>query len=68
MDNLEWLAEAATREPGPLEAALLVDEIETLLRGLPPLYSHVLDLQLQGHGPSEIASTLSISRRPSIAC
>ncbi len=61
--ELEWLAEAATREPGPLEAALLVDEIEILLRGLPPLYSHVLDLRLQGHGPSEIASTLSISRQ-----
>jgi RNA polymerase sigma-70 factor (ECF subfamily) len=63
LDDLEWLAEAAAREPGPLEAALLVDQIETLLDGLPPLYCHILDLRLQGHGPSEIASTLGISRQ-----
>ena len=31
------------------------DQIEALLRGLPPLYCHILDLRLQGHGASEVA-------------
>ena len=31
-------AEAVAHEPGPAEAAALVDQIEALLRGLPPLH------------------------------
>ena len=57
-----WLVEAVTREPGPLDALILVDQIETLLRGLPPQYCHVLDLRLQGCGTREIASHLDVSR------
>ena len=59
----QWLIEAVSREPGPLEAVMLVDQIETLLQGLPPLHCHVLDLRLQGVGPSEIASRLGVSRQ-----
>jgi RNA polymerase sigma-70 factor (ECF subfamily) len=37
-DADDWLPDALTREPGPLEAAALVDQIEALLDGLPPFY------------------------------
>jgi RNA polymerase sigma factor (sigma-70 family) len=58
-----WLVEAISHEPGPLEAVMLVDQIETMLQGLPPLYCHVLDLRLQGCGSKEIAARLDISRQ-----
>jgi RNA polymerase sigma-70 factor, ECF subfamily len=58
-----WLSEAAGREPGPEDAATLVDLIEALLRGLPPFYCHLLELRLQGFGPSEIAPKLGVSRQ-----
>jgi RNA polymerase sigma factor (sigma-70 family) len=58
-----WPVEAVAREPGPLEAAQLVDQIEVLLRGLPPLHCHVLGLRLEGCGPSEIAHRLGVSRQ-----
>lgn len=57
------LAEAVVREPGPEEAATLVDQIEALLRGLPPFYSQVLELRLQGCGATEAASRLGVSRQ-----
>jgi RNA polymerase sigma-70 factor (ECF subfamily) len=57
------LSEAAAREPGPEEAATLVDQIEALLRGLPPLYCQVLDLRLQGCGSVETAERLGVSRQ-----
>jgi RNA polymerase sigma-70 factor, ECF subfamily len=63
VDGDGWLAEAVARDPGPLEAAILVDQIETLLEGLPPLSCFVLDLRLQGLGPSEIAPRLGVSRQ-----
>jgi DNA-directed RNA polymerase specialized sigma24 family protein len=59
----EWLVQAVSCTPGPLEAAMLVDQIETLLRGLPPMYCRVLDLRLQGFGPTEIATRLDVSRQ-----
>jgi RNA polymerase sigma factor (sigma-70 family) len=58
-----WLVDAISHEPGPLEAVMLVDQIENMLRGLPPLYCHVLDLRLQGCGTKEIASHLDVSRQ-----
>jgi RNA polymerase sigma factor (sigma-70 family) len=62
-DGEAWLLEAATHEPGPLDALILVDQIETLLRGLPEQCCHVLDLRLQGCGSREIASQLDVSRQ-----
>jgi len=56
------LTEALAREPGPEEAAMLVDEIETMLHGLPELHCRILDLRLQGHGAAEIAAQLGTSR------
>jgi DNA-directed RNA polymerase specialized sigma24 family protein len=58
-----WLVTAIAREPGPLEAVMLVDQIDALLQGLPVLYCHVLDLRLQGFGPTEIAARLDVSRQ-----
>jgi RNA polymerase sigma-70 factor (ECF subfamily) len=59
----DWLAAATSEDPGPAEAAELVDLLEAVLRGLPPLYCHVLDLRLQGYGAVEIGEHLQISRR-----
>jgi RNA polymerase sigma-70 factor (ECF subfamily) len=57
------LAAATSREPGPAEATELVDRIEGLLRGLPDLYTHVLERRLQGHAVAEIAAGLGVSRQ-----
>jgi RNA polymerase sigma-70 factor, ECF subfamily len=55
--------EALAHDPQPDEAVALVDEIEALLAGLPPLYCQILDLRLQGVAVTEIASQLAVSRR-----
>lgn len=55
--------ELVPREPGPEEAVILVDQIEVLLRGLPPFYCQVLELRLQGHSTDEIARRLGVARR-----
>jgi RNA polymerase sigma factor (sigma-70 family) len=57
-----WIAEAAAREPGPDEAAALVDETERLLKGLPPLYGDILQMLMERRSKSEIARELGISR------
>jgi RNA polymerase sigma-70 factor (ECF subfamily) len=58
----EWLLLAAAREPGPEEAAVLLDQIEVLLKGLPPLHCQVLQLRLEGHRVADIAAQLGVSR------
>jgi RNA polymerase sigma-70 factor (ECF subfamily) len=57
------LIEAATREPGPEEAATLSDEIERLLRGLPATFRDILEMRLEGCATTEIATALDVSRR-----
>jgi RNA polymerase sigma factor (sigma-70 family) len=57
------LIHAVAHEPGPAEAAALVDEIEKLLRGLPALYCDLLQLRLEGHSMSDTAARLGVSRR-----
>jgi DNA-directed RNA polymerase specialized sigma24 family protein len=59
----DWLPEALSREPGPQDAALLVDEIEAVLRGLPELYCRVLELRLEGHTVADVAGELGVSRQ-----
>jgi RNA polymerase sigma-70 factor (ECF subfamily) len=56
-------ADPLAQEPGPAEAAALVDEIEALLRGLPSLYCQVLELRLEGHSVAEIAARMKVSRQ-----
>jgi RNA polymerase sigma factor (sigma-70 family) len=57
-----WVAEALAREPDPAAAAELVDLMEALVQGVPPLYCRVLELRLQGMVPADVARELSISR------
>jgi RNA polymerase sigma-70 factor (ECF subfamily) len=56
-------ADGIGHEPDPAEAILMVEAIEQLVGGLPPLYCQVLDLRLQGHSAAEIAGQLKVSRR-----
>ena len=58
----DWLLLAAAREPGPEEAAALIDQIEVLLDGLPLLYGQVLQLRLEGHRVADVAAQLGVSR------
>jgi RNA polymerase sigma-70 factor (ECF subfamily) len=55
--------EAVSREPGPAEAAALLDRIEFLLRGLPELFCHVLERRLRGWAVADIAAELAVSRQ-----
>jgi RNA polymerase sigma factor (sigma-70 family) len=56
-------AEVLSGEPSPAEAAELVDQIESLLRGLPELHCHVLERRLEGHPVADIALELNVSRQ-----
>jgi RNA polymerase sigma-70 factor (ECF subfamily) len=58
-----WMLEAFTREPGPVEAATLVDQIETILEGLPDKYGEILAMRLEGRPRTEIAEEHGISRQ-----
>ena len=58
----DWLPDALAHEPGPEEATVLVDQIEALLDGLPPLYCQLLELRLEGHTVVEAAARLGVSR------
>jgi RNA polymerase sigma factor (sigma-70 family) len=58
-----FLIDAVAHEPGPEEAAALVDQIQELLRGLPALYCDLLQLRLEGHSMSDTAAKLGVSRR-----
>jgi RNA polymerase sigma factor (sigma-70 family) len=57
-----WVAEALGREPDPAAAAELVDLMEALLQGMPPLYCRVLELRVQGMVPADVGRELNISR------
>jgi RNA polymerase sigma-70 factor, ECF subfamily len=57
------IAHLADHEPGPEEAAILLDQIEVLLNNLPAMYCDVLDWRLQGHSATDIANRLGVSRR-----
>lgn len=54
---------AVASEPGPEEAIILMDQIQTLLRGLPDLHCQVLQARLQGHSAAEIAVQLGVARQ-----
>jgi RNA polymerase sigma-70 factor (ECF subfamily) len=58
-----WLDVVAGHEPDPAEAVEMVDQIENLLRGLPPLYCHILQQRLQGQTVAAIALDLGVSRQ-----
>jgi RNA polymerase sigma-70 factor (ECF subfamily) len=59
----DWWLHVKACEPGPAEAAAFVDLIESLARNRPPLFMEVLQLRLEGQGPTDIARRLGISRQ-----
>jgi RNA polymerase sigma-70 factor (ECF subfamily) len=62
-DHDALCADALAGEPGPDEAVALVDQVDALLRGLPPWYARLLDLRLQGRTVAEAAAELDVSRQ-----
>jgi RNA polymerase sigma-70 factor (ECF subfamily) len=61
-----WLrvhAHLLTRQPSAEEAAVLADELQTLMQRLDPLPRRLLELRLQGHNLDEIATELDCSER-----
>ena len=52
-----------SREPGPGDAVELIDQIDVLLRDLPPLYGEMLGLRLQGRNITDVADELKVSRQ-----
>jgi RNA polymerase sigma-70 factor (ECF subfamily) len=58
-----WLLAAQARDPGPEEAAALVDQIEAIVRGLPASYAQILEMRLHGRPVAEIAEGLGLSRQ-----
>lgn len=58
----DWLGEAIAAGPGPVEALILVEQMEAILDGLPATYSEILTQRLEGRSRGEIAGALGISR------
>jgi RNA polymerase sigma-70 factor (ECF subfamily) len=54
---------ATAREPSPVEALTLVDQLEQVMRRLEPKQRHMLELRLQGYTFEEIAAEVRLSRR-----
>jgi RNA polymerase sigma-70 factor (ECF subfamily) len=57
------MVEAITREPSPLDAMLLVEEVEGLCAGLDETQRQMFDLRLQGYQIEEIATMVGRSER-----
>jgi RNA polymerase sigma factor (sigma-70 family) len=55
--------EQTGKESDPADAAALAEQIEALLRGLPPLYGEVLERRLEGQEVAEVARELGVSRQ-----
>jgi RNA polymerase sigma factor (sigma-70 family) len=51
------------REPSPIEAVALADELEQLMAGLQPLQRRMLELRLQGYNLLEIAAATQRTER-----
>src|SRR5436309_405591 len=51
------------REPTPLEAAALLDELRCVLAPLSPVQRRIVELRLQGHEVEEIATSVQRSAR-----
>jgi RNA polymerase sigma-70 factor (ECF subfamily) len=62
-DGVQLLSEHVASGPGPEDAVILVDEIESLLHGLPALHGRVLELRLAGYDVAEIARQLGVYRQ-----
>jgi RNA polymerase sigma factor (sigma-70 family) len=56
-------AEFVARDPSPAEVAAMVDELEHLMRHLPPLHRQMIEMRLQGYALQEIAEATGRSER-----
>jgi len=61
-DEFEWPAVVA-RDPTPAEAAMVTDEIESLMSGLSPSDREILTRRLQGEQHAAIAAAVDCSER-----
>ncbi len=55
--------EAFSRDPGPSEAATLLEETKAMMRGLSPLHRRIVELSLQGHDVDVVAQQNGCSER-----
>jgi DNA-directed RNA polymerase specialized sigma24 family protein len=55
--------ETPAAEPGPEEQAVLIDQVEALLDGLPPQYGDLLRSRLEGRSVTDIAQEMGLSRQ-----
>jgi RNA polymerase sigma factor (sigma-70 family) len=63
-DSLMMLqSHLAAQEPSPLEAVLLADQVEQLMRGLEAVERRMLEMRLQGHSIDEIAAAVRCGER-----
>lgn len=62
-DEADWLPAAIAAGPSPEAAAILVDQIEVLLAGLPEVYADILGLCLDGHSKTQIAAQVGVARQ-----
>ena len=62
-DRSAWFEETVSRTPSPHEATTLADELEFVLRGLPPAYVQMVEMRLQGYTAAEIADQMGVSRQ-----
>jgi len=57
------LSEAIDREPTPLEAVVLAETVEQVMRGLENVDRTIVELSLQGFTPREVSTQLGLSER-----
>jgi RNA polymerase sigma factor (sigma-70 family) len=56
-------ANVFAREPSPVEAVALAEELEGVMRRLPAPQRRILEMRLQGHAVDEIASRVGCTER-----
>jgi RNA polymerase sigma-70 factor (ECF subfamily) len=52
-----------SREPSPDDAVAVLEELELLMRGLDPVHRRIIEMRLQGHSSTEIATAVDRSRQ-----
>ena len=62
-DATAGLSEAIDREPTPLEAAVLAETVEQMMRGLEPEDRTIIELSLQGYTAAEISARVGLAER-----
>jgi RNA polymerase sigma-70 factor (ECF subfamily) len=62
-DAAAGLSEAIDREPTPLEAAVLAETVEQMMRGLEPNDRAIIELSLQGYTAAEISARVGHAER-----